>query len=796
MNRKRTTLLLIVGWVLSTGASQVFSQGAVLEEITVTARKRAENMQDVPVAVTAFTGEQLELNTVDQLADIGALTPGLSLSTGVGHPTTANVAIRGQSEVESQLVLDPAVGIYVDGVYLGRSQALGINLFDLEQVEVLKGPQGTLFGRNTTGGAINITSADPGDSFGAYVKGTFGNYERINFQGAVSIPLAENMGVRFAANIQDRDGYVTNELPGVPGKFHEEDAESYRAKLVWTPENWEFRINFDYSESDTTPMATQPTFQTPCDPTRGFGIQVAFSPACATAFGGLFAPFNIPGGFAGTPNLAAGTEAGATYPTLAEAAAYNAAVQDDPYTSYLDYVGLATLEDWGGSISITRDFEIFQIKSITGYRELENRRYYDADATPFPVLNVDGTMDQEAVSQEVQILGDFFDGSLSYVAGFYYFREEGTDVVGIDIANTFVVTGGLLAQSLINDAVNESLAAFGQINYSPPALENLTATLGYRRTKDKRDITVRHQDLSVVGDPVVPTGCGLEAPLISTYGTPGVCAATLKQTFYGTSLLAGVDYKLTDDKLVYFTYREGFRSGAFSGRAGSLDRLRPVAPEELVDYEIGFKGDWQFGGIPVRTNAAVFFTDIDNRQRSFTRTTASGGLTTIVESAEKGEVDGWEVELLVLLAENLTVNASVSNADAKHSRFIDSEGVDRSGEPVPQSPEYSYQAGFTYKREVPAGGDVILSFSYNWLDSQSFGFNPHPTTTSGSYDLVNVRAGWTNILNTGFDVVAWGKNLGDSEYVTGGVFLFDNAGLSTNQQSEPRTYGVDIKYQF
>ena len=809
-----------VGYAASSSAQVNVSDENVdllSEEIIVTARKIQESQQDVPVAITTHTAENLEIHNVEQLADIGNLTPGLSLSAGVGTTTTMNVAIRGQSEVESQLVLDPAVGVYVDGIYLSRSQALGVNLYDLQQVEVLKGPQGTLFGRNTTGGAVNITTADPGEEFEGKVKVTLGNYDRRNFQGAVSIPITDDVGFRIAANLQRRDGFVDNAING--DELEDEDSNSYRLKFLATPGDWTIRFNADYAEAFNAPIANRATPITDCNPFAGFGVQAVFNPNCGTAANiafitSLYGPYDAlnppvnptdPGFFAFLagapaatgllvggvlpPNLTniAGAIEGFVTGTIAGVLASNAAGLDDPYTVFHNTTGKTEVRDKGASFTIAHDFESLEIKSITAYREIDTLRFWDSDATPLPLLDVDGGVDQEQVSQELQFNGSALEDRLTYSTGIYYFKEEGTDIVDQDIGGLTSVT------TLINDAENKSLGAYFQGSYD--ITDALAANLGFRRTKDEREVTVRHQALSAAGN-TIPF-CDLDDPLLNAFGdAPGVCAATVDSTFYGTSFLAGLDYKVSEDKLVYFVYREGFRSGGFSGRAGTLAQLNAVPPEELTDYELGFKGDWYLFGVAARTNIAVYFSEIDNRQRSFTRATPTGGLTTIIESAAEGEVFGFEAELLLYLTENLVFNAGLSHTDAEHTTFIDSEGVDRSNEPVPQSPEYAFNAGFTYQQAIEQGGEGVVTLDYNWLDEQSFGFNPDPTVTSDSYGLLNFRAGWTDIAGSGASAHIWIRNVTDEEYIVGGVFLFSNFGYSTNNYGEPRTFGIDISYDF
>ena len=811
-----TIAMVVAGYGQAQEGEAVAKNSSLLEEVVVVARKVAENQQEVPVAITSFTADSMEIHTVEQLNDIGSLTPGLSLSAGIGYTTSANVAIRGQSEVESQLVLDPAVGVYVDGVYLGRSQALAINLYDLQQIEVLKGPQGTLFGRNTTGGAVIVTTADPTEELEGNLKVTLGNYGRSNVQGAISLPMTEDMGVRLAANIQNRDGFVENAFNG--DDIEDEDSKSYRLKWLWTPGDWEVRLNADYAEAENNGIANRATPIGACDPFVGFGAQAIFNPRCGTdanqaiitGFYGPAGPFGpggpldvgsgtgllVPdgmGGLALPPNLqniARGIALVTGAPPQAlidNVLAQSAQVTNDPYRVFQNVTGINEVEDQGVSFSLAYSLENIEVKSITAYREIDARRLVDTDATILPLLEVDGGVEQDQISQELQINGSALDDRLSYSTGLYYFKEEGTDIVDQNIGGLTSVT------TLINDAENKSLGAFLQGSYD--LTDELSLNFGWRRTKDERQVTVRHQALAAFA--ANPAFCDLEPALVAAFGTPGTCAATLDSTFYGTSLLAGLDYQLSEDKLLYLTYREGFRSGGFSGRAGSLAQLNAVPPEELTDYEIGFKGDWELGGgMQARTNIAVYFSEIDNRQRSFTRQTPTGGLTTIIESAAEGEVSGFEAEIILVANENLSFNLGLSHIDAKHKVFIDSQGVDRSNDPVPQSPENSYNIGVTYQLDLASGGKAVATLDYNWLDEQSFGFDPDPTVTSDSYGLVNARAGWSEIMGSAFSVHVWGRNLADEEYIVGGVFLANNFGYSANNLGEPRTFGVDLSYDF
>jgi iron complex outermembrane recepter protein len=775
-----------------------------LEDIVVTARKIGERAQDVPVSISAFSADQLETRGIDDLTSVGAITPGLSLTQGTGSSTQLNVSIRGNSEVDTQLALDPAVGVYVDNVYYARSINLGVGLFDLDRIEVLKGPQGTLFGRNTTGGALNITTADPGEKFEGYLNGTYGNYDKIRVQAAVSVPLGQDAGLRLATNINKRDGFVRNPLLGTD--LEDENNQSYRAKFLWTPGDWEIRLNGDYSRVKQSPVASVATPIEACNPFAGVGVQAVFNPDCGTpaniAFitslygpGGLIATAaGFPGGLlvngALPPSLTniPGAINSLVPGTIAAVRTQNTATQNDPRTLFLNTQGVTAHKEYGGSLSVSHDFGAAKVKSIVAYRNIDARDYWDADGISLPLLDVDKDLDQEQLSLELQVTGTTLNDALSYAAGYFYFDESGTDIVDQDIGGTQSVT------TLATDAKNRSHALYAQLNYKLPFLDGLSLTAGYRQSWDKRQVTVRHQALSQFAA-AIPF-CDLEPALIAVSGTPGICAATVSENFNGHSLVAGLDYRINANLLLYGSYKEGFRSGGFSGRAGSIAQLTPVLPETVFDLEAGIKSDWDVGNVAVRLNLSLFQTQIHNRQREFTRQTPTGGLTTIVESAARSTVRGFELEGAIVPIEYLNISFGLSHIDSFYKLFVDRLGVDRTNEPVPQSPRWNFSLGFVYSPPINAGGNASIAVDYTSLSSQSFGFNPDPTVTADGYGLLNARVGWENILDGAFSVHAFAKNLTDKEYVQGGVFLRSNFGYSINYFGAPRTYGIEAGFKF
>lgn len=414
--------LLLAGSAGESAAQTEADGEALLEEIIVTAQRREQSLQSVPVAVTAISNSALRDNAVVDLGDIQSLAPNLTLHEGDAR--NAVVYIRGIGQVDSLAFADPGVGIYVDDVYLGRAQGAFLDVFDAERIEVLRGPQGTLYGRNTVGGAVKFVSRKPTNEVRATAGATLGGYDRIDLKGSLSGPLVKDrLFGKIAAAVISRDGYATNSVDGEDDG--DKEAFAWRASLLFTPNtDWKIEISTDGSRDHAD------TSRTPARETSVFGI--------------------VP------PN-------------------------DDPFEIDADFNDLSDIDVWGmaGSISYSPQ-EGVTLRSISSYREMKYNTHLDLDATAFPFLGVFVFQDQNQFSQELQLLYDT-GGRFDLVAGLYFFREHDITEAGV-----FGPAIAFVSNSL-NDQINLSYAAYGQAGYALTDRLSLIAGLRFTYEKKSFD---------------------------------------------------------------------------------------------------------------------------------------------------------------------------------------------------------------------------------------------------------------------------------------------------------------------
>ncbi|MCY3794691.1 MAG: TonB-dependent receptor, partial [Gammaproteobacteria bacterium] len=467
-------IAVMLACIAITGTRPAVAAEGVIEEIVVTARKRAESLQEVPVAVSAFSGEEMERQNVQEFVDVQAQLPGVYITQTQADPTIARISIRGQEQPGTLLTTDASVGVYIDGVNLPRQAGLNANLFDLERVEVLKGPQGTLYRRNNTGGAINLFSrkADYEGTHG-YLRASAGNESYTQFAGAANIPLADNAAVRLAAQKTDQDGFGKSNFTGAD--LYDQDEVFLRGSLTWDPtDRMNIQLQADYMKADEGGAAEKlvqpggnildPNNSLPTTPALVAGIELgvlnpAHIPSRANPIPG---PTFIPGLVAGY-NALVGYTQGSLLETDANA----------------DVFSKATL--WGGGLTI--DYELndsVSLKSVTGYRDWKSDRLLDMDGTPFTILHPFLFVDADIVTQEVQLLGST--PRLDWVVGGFYSKEEGLDgshTLSVRVLNpTRNITEGKVT--------NKSWALFAQGTYA--LNESLNLTAGLRWTEETKEL--------------------------------------------------------------------------------------------------------------------------------------------------------------------------------------------------------------------------------------------------------------------------------------------------------------------
>lgn len=716
-----------------------------VDEIIVTARKKEESLQDTPISIQAFDAKGIERRNIVDISQIGEFTPNLRFDKAAaigGSNSSAVLYIRGIGTDAGIPTLDLGVGTYVDGVYLARSVGGVLDLVDTERVEVLRGPQGTLFGRNTIGGAINITSKKPTNEFEGDVAVSVGSDALVNVRGRLNLPLVEDkLAARGAIMFKKRDGYVTRTDGTDMGN---QDSVSARLALRWTPTDAvTFDLAGDYTSSESNGAPFVLLDVTESGGFAGFHNNV-FNPVfgggtCAT--GPNPTPTNDPNCFnTQFVDPSRETDAGTLAP------------RDD-------------LDIWG--VSLTGEFEASDniiLKSITSYRDTESAFALDQDHSPHTIAHVETVANQNQFSQELQVLGDFLGGRLDTIAGVYYFEEEGLTVEDIAFAPVTFQSGG--------EFDNSSVAVFGQGTYD--LTEDLSFTGGIRYTDDKKGFTPNQFLNTAFINPMVgfmsfPPGA---APVV-----PSVPAEV---SFDKVTLLGNLSYQVTDDVLTYATYSQGFKSGGFTQRLSPQDgftRLPSYEPETVDVYEAGFKTT--MFDRRVRLNGAFFYTDYSDLQIvvQFNPETQMQSVGPVVLNAAEATIKGFELDLTATPIDGLLLEASLGYVDAGYDGFEFDEalvGVSVTDKIV-KTPKWSSALGMSYR--IPVSDSSYITPRVDWTYSGSYFNNAinSPQIFQDSYHLINLGIAYDNEDN-GWGLSLAGKNLTDEKYISAGFSDVVNLG--------------------
>ena len=806
-----------------------------ISDIVVTARRTNENLQTVPVAVTALSNAALVEKQVTQVLDLARAAPSLSIGTGgTGPASIVYLAIRGQAQNSPNSYSDAAVGIYIDGVYVGRPMVGNLGFLDLGSAEVLRGPQGTLFGRNTTGGALNLTTMQPklGKTEG-YMKVGLGDYQLVSTEGVANIPIGDELAVRFAGRYTKHDGYFPNPLTheangGIKGEY------IARGSLKWQPSALPITLNVvgDYLHYRDTGNATAVSGINPTGPLAGFyGISQAVraNPALATVavpgFGGL--PF---GAFANFSQGPLGPVTQYLNPAFATAAQRPTLLSQDWRTSY----GAATSGDpridtpgnfneaWSLAANLKVDLGALTVKSITGYRWSNTYDSLDLSGTGTGTGAFFSQYRQHQISEELQASGKI--GGLQYIFGGIYFREAGTEQsVSAIFYNTPIATGG---DNTFGSFVSTSKGLFAQVYYN--ITDALRLTGGIRYTWDTRKIDRQGTtpylprpgqtvNCETVVDPVtglnVPAPTGMQAPNSG-------CHNAASASFSYPAWTAGLDYKLSRDLFLYVKTSGASNSGGFNSRPVPLPYTSSFKPEGVKDVEIGFKGE--FLDRHVRTNLAVFNAWQSSVQRiinaTFVDNTGTTRLTQFVTNAGNARTHGFEFEGTVLPWHGMEIGASAAYLHAayqKGSRFENQlvggvlVQVDRSGEPITQAPKWTWNLSATQTLNFD-NGNLKLHGDYSYIADRYFDYfttgDPTPAAQAAvaaanqaslvkGYGLLNLQATYT-FNNPAIEVAVWGKNVANKANFTNVFNSYTGLGATVQYQGAPRTWGASVKYSF
>jgi iron complex outermembrane recepter protein len=761
--------------------------------IVVTARKTEEDLQKTPLSVTALTAEAIERQQITVVQDIQRVAPGLlSRGAGTGPSAIVTFAIRGNAQNSPNSVTDSAVGIYVDGVYLGRPISSNVGILDVANIQVLRGTQGTLFGRNTTGGAVQFTTVQPNGDFSGFVKASIGNYKNRLIEAGATLPLSgEELSLRVAGRYTERGGYGRNLIRDRPIGDLESDV-SGRATLRWAPENLPVKLTLaaDYVKSNDNGTLNALVGVNPTGP-------------LATLFPGQFSP-----SFVRTSST--------FYDNFGNSTTGNANV-DTPLNQNKAYGFAGTLDVDLGSVDL---------KSITAYRKSNSANTLDIDGTPANAISFNSGYVQDQISQELQLSGDL--GKLDWIVGAYYFEETGTERSdSFALANVPALGGLSLAPSGRNltDFKSKSTALFAQVNYK--LTDRLRATAGFRYTWDKRSINghgvnnIRGvpENVFVPGRGVVvfqPNTCRVGPNAGTT--NQALCNDPRNASFSYPAWTFSLDYQASDDVLVYARTGGASLSGGFNTRPTPAGR-NSFQPEDVRDVEAGLKG--QFLDNKLQTNLAVFYVWRDGAQ-NIVNGFVNGSITQFAQNSGNVRSYGLELETRARPWKGMELSGSVSRLKSQYQNgsFVDigtNGNFDRSGEVVAQTPKWTYTIGAT--QEIEANwGKVVAHLDYAYISSRNFGqetadlTNPMLTAaqittrrnnaaianrfgTLPGYGILNGRLTF-ELDEPNVDLSLWGRNMLGTRYAQNLFNSYNQLGFSAENAGDPATYGVTATFRW
>ena len=751
---RRSPLAAAISLALLAGAPAVNAQNATIEEVVVTAQKREQNLQQTPIAVSALNANAIDRMDIRDVSDLNGMVPNLRLSSSPGNANGATINIRGAVTINPALTMEPTVGIYLDGIYIGKNTGGVFDVADLERIEVLRGPQGSLYGKNTLGGAINLVTKKPSGEFGGEIRTTLGSDNLRSVKTTIDAPAIGEVGqglgrisTKIAYVQTQRDGFWENEDLGLPGaspvsneQFGNVNSKGGRFAVLWEPSDVvSVGYSYDMSHVDQNPQYFQMTRAAP--------------------FPGL--EFLAP--FASDKRQNSGS--------------MDQSFKDD---ARVDGHGLTITWD-AGTLGALGDVTF---KSLTGKRHIEALDQLDWDATPYPLLYTSRDVDYSSLSQEFQMVGKT--ERLNYVAGVYFFEEEGRTL------NPLVLT--LYGSDPIfnrNELDNDAWAVFAQFDWNPAILDDrLTLTLGLRHTEEDKSIekTFVYNGFTVID--------GQQFDKSYKNFSPSFTAA----------------FQATDDVNVYFRVAEGWKAGVFNAESSDVAELAsPIDEETVTSYELGMKSQWLDNRL--QANIAAFYNQHKDMQISrFNQASAQSSFT----NAGEADVKGIEIELVMVPVENLQINASYGYLDAEYSEYMDECRLTPSGanpcgggvlpgdmydaknaNAFPYSPENTGNIGIQYTLPLFVG-ELVSRVDWTYTDSHVIYPDPYNNefTAIDSYELVDARISWEKLpvgQNAEFAVSAWGKNLGDEKYRVNGIEWGTH---TTMLYGNPRTFGVDMTLRF
>lgn len=796
------------------------SADAGVGEIVVTAQKRAQNVQDVPIAITAMGEAQLQQRGITNITQMSNFTPSVQIdraSPFAGSSTIMSAYIRGIGQNDFGFNMEPGVGLYVDGVYYARTVGAAVDLVDVSRVEILKGPQGTLFGRNTIGGAISVITADPTHDFAFKGNVTTGSYSRLDVKGMINLPISDTLAASVSFGSNHQDGYqhripytvtgaevnpltgtVTGPAAGSPILSNEgnfltarpvggsntqggESSQTLRGKLKWTPDNaLSVVIAGDYTRAREeaaaeTLLATNQALGQP-----GGNTFATFYNLCVAGVEAVPGICQI-GGKVNTNLLSTGTRVPFS----------NAFITNNIDTTYANGANFSDVTAWG--VSGTVDYKLspdVSAKSITAWRRLRSAFGTDIDGSPLDIGETTFSMNQRQFSQELQLNVHAFDDHLKSVLGAYYFNESG------NLHDQVVFGEGLLQVNGPNEFSNKAWALFTHNNLR--ITDKLGATFGIRYTQEHKTFVGGQSDLNKIAVTLGVPPVAFPDPSDLTRVFP---LGTFRRKGTNTSIHAGLEYHFTPDVMAYASFAQGYKSGGWTTRlavplaattALNPDPTQPPSfqPEKADTYEIGIKSElWDRR---LRLNVTGFWTDYKNMQ--LTVTSAETAFTPWFINAGQSRIKGVEVEAEARPIAALRMTGSVSYMEAKYVSLgsVATAAGFSYGELIPNTPKWSGSFGATYTVDLPKGDSVALHGDLNFKSRMAKDYQNF--FIQGWVNLVNANVTYTS-PQSNWAITLGADNVFNKRYIVTGN-QNDGFGARVATYNRPSTWYARLGVNF
>jgi len=740
-NRLSIAIKTTIGITAMGMLPNTYAQTGTLEEVIVTATKRAESLQDIPVTVNAFSSETIQEAGIQNASDLAILTPALNINVNTS-PFNARMTIRGVGTAQTDPALEPSVGLFVDGVFLGRSGLGMSDLTDIERIEVLQGPQGTLYGKNTNAGAISVITKMPNfEEFEGYVEASAGDYSMYRLTASASGPLTDTLAYRLSGSMRERDGYYDN---SAGDDLNDADDWNIQGKLQWEPtDSLSVLLSGSHIDRDTT-----------CCGADAIQTEALNNELAAQGF----SPDN-----------------------------------NDPYDYDVQASADSSFEMESDLVSMTINYDIEwgEITSITAWNDYDYSISNDPDRSQLDVLaTVNDQFSGDSFSQELRFDSQAGD-NIDYMVGLFYYEQTmkrggndpfvfiGDDFVTLADQSGFLpVPAALLAapgDNLVADIKQdtETIAAFGQATWHIGDIWHVTG--GLRWTDEEKDSDLFSQTNS--------TAPGLGGrTFLDSVSTP--IDAKLNRSTDNIDWLVRASMDIGDDGMVFASAATGTKSGGFQTVNGVPDE-REFDDEDTLTYELGVKSTLLDARL--RINASAFYSEIDDFQAQ--RQLASG-IGTFVSNEATVEISGLDFQVEALPLPNLTLSAGLL-----YMHKYDITDGPNDGDELPFTADYSGNLAATLVFPLGDGG-IYWRTDYSYMDDHSTNVAASEDLVDSDFDdrnLVNTKLGWRN---DNWNVSIWGRNLTDDEYASQTVVPVPLWGTEAYFLAPPRTYGATLRYDF